>query len=109
MISKWSNLLRTVQGIGSHVQALEDVLRNDLIPTLTGRPPPNKAERKLIALPARYGGLGIVDPSLNSEKNLMPHSELPPPLRNLILEQDRVYSSEALADQMTAKYNSRPC
>ena len=38
----------------SHLlQPLEDILRLQLIPTLTGRPPPNNSERDLLALPGR--------------------------------------------------------
>ena len=43
MISRWSYLTRTVPCIGHHLKVLNDILRSDLIPNLTGRPPPNDA------------------------------------------------------------------
>ena len=103
MISKWSYLSRTIPDIGCHLQALEDIIRCDFLPTLTGRPPLNNIDRKLMALPARVGGLGIVDPSFNSKKEFIASLRVTASLRKLILTQDNEYSNEALADQMTAK------
>ena len=72
LASKWSYLCHTTPFISPHLKVLEDVLRTEFIPNLTGRPPPNDAERKLLALPARLGGLGISDPSLNSDDTFKP-------------------------------------
>ena len=58
--SKWSYISRTIPNIGYHLQKLEDIVRCELIPNLTGRPPPNDSERLLMALPARLGCLGIL-------------------------------------------------
>ena len=103
MISKWSYLSRTIPDIGCHLQALEDIIRCDFLPTLTGRPPLNNVDRKLVALSARVGLLGIVDPSFNSKHEFNAPLRVTAPLRKLILTQDNEYSYEALADQMTAK------
>ena len=45
------------------IQPLEDSIRSRLIPALTGRAPPCHIDRELLALPARLGGLGIVNPT----------------------------------------------
>ena len=103
MISKWSYLSRTIPDIGCHLQALEDIIRCDFLPTLTGLPPLNNVDRKLMALPARVGDLGIVDPSFNSKHEFNASLRVTAPLRKLILTQDNDYYYEALADQMTAK------
>ena len=66
--SKWSYVSRTIPNIGYHLQKLEDIVRCELIPNLTGRPPPNDSEGLLMALPARLGGLGITNPSLHSDR-----------------------------------------
>ena len=42
-------------------QPLEDEIRESLIPALCGRPV-SDIERRILALPYRYGGLGIVNP-----------------------------------------------
>ena len=53
--SKWTHLIRTIPSISHLLQPLEDILRHQLIPNLTGRPPPNNSERDLLALPVRLG------------------------------------------------------
>ncbi len=103
MKSKWSYLSRTLPDSGCHLQALEDIIRCELLTTLTGRPPLNDTERKLMALPARLGGLGIVDPFLNAVQEYNASLRVTAPLQKLISEHDQVYSFEALADQITAK------
>ena len=65
MSSKWSYLSRTTPCIS---QYLEKLLQCHLIPKLTGRPPPNKTDRDLFALAARLGGLGIIIPSQQSDR-----------------------------------------
>ena len=61
--SHWLYLCRTTPNISEVLQPLEDNIRLVLIPTLTGCSPPNDAIRKLFALPPRYGGLGIINPT----------------------------------------------
>ena len=67
LANKWSYLCPTIPSISHHLKVLEDTIRMAFIPNLTGRPPPNDIKRKLLALPSRLGGLGIHDPSLNSD------------------------------------------
>ena len=57
--NKWSYLARTTETIGHLLQPIEDVLRHDLNPAITGRQAMNDAERRMFALPTRLGGLGI--------------------------------------------------
>ena len=59
MTSKWLYLNLTIPSIGHHLKVLDDILRSDLIPNITSRPPSNDVEMKLMALPARLSGLGI--------------------------------------------------
>ena len=51
--------IRTIQEIEEHLQALEEVVHHRLIPAIIGGHIVNDNERDLIALPPRYGGLGI--------------------------------------------------
>ena len=67
-IHKFTYLSRTTctLNIDHLLQPLEDIIQSRLIPAWTGRAPPNALERDLFALPARLGGLGIVNPSSHS-------------------------------------------
>ena len=79
------------------------ILKSDFIPNLTGCSPPNDIERKLMALPARLGGLGIGIPSQNSDDAFIASLLVTAPLRQLIHSNDTIYSYQALADQRSAK------
>ena len=103
LASKWLYLCRTTPFISPHLKVLEDILRTEFIPNLTGRPPPNDVERKLLALPARLGGLGISDHTLNSDDAFKASLLVTAPLRKLIQAQNPEYTYHAHADQMTAR------
>lgn len=60
--SRWLYLARTTPDISDLFTPLETALRTQFIPALTGRDAPSELERTLLALPARLGGLGIVNP-----------------------------------------------
>ena len=63
LIGKWTFLTRSSSSsIAKHLQPLEDAIRLQLIPSLTGRSPPGNDEGDLLALPPRVGGLGLVTP-----------------------------------------------
>ena len=53
LAEKWSFLSRTVTEITPDLQPLKNIIRAKLLPTLTGRPPPNDAEREHFTLPSR--------------------------------------------------------
>ena len=57
--SKWTYLARTTKNISTLLQPIEDIIRYKIIPTITGKNNINDEERKIFALPARLGGLGI--------------------------------------------------
>ena len=63
LAGKWTYLARTVANITDLLAPLEAVIRSELLPALTGREAPNDVERDLLALPARLGGLGLIDPT----------------------------------------------
>ena len=87
-----------ITNISHQLQALGDIIRSDFLPTLTGHSPPNNTIRKLMALPARLGGLGIADPSLTSNCDYNDSIKATAALCKLIREKNHVYSYEALAD-----------
>ena len=65
--NKWIYLSHTVPNIGHLLKPLDDALQTTIIPTLTGKPPPNDLEHALFALPAGMGGLGITIPSKQAD------------------------------------------
>ena len=102
LTSKWSYLSRTVPHIGDLFLPLENAIRHDLLPALTGRSCFTNQERELFALPIKMGGLGIPDPT-RSSNNLFENSEqVTAPLTALILQQDLSYPSSVEHEQATA-------
>ena len=64
LMSHWTFLLRSIEGIANLLQPIEDALRQQLIPAITGREALNDDERDLLALPAHLGGIGASNPTL---------------------------------------------
>ena len=100
LVHKWSYLARTVPDITRFFQPLEDVIRNKFIPCLTGRPPLNDLEHKLLSLPPRLGGLGIPNPTATSDTEYTASISVCKPLYNLILLHDSNYPTEAIEQQV---------
>jgi len=63
MIGHWVYYMRTIPGISSFFQPLEDVIHLQLLPVLTGHTAGSSTERSLMSLPCCFGGLGIVKPT----------------------------------------------
>ena len=61
--SKWTYLTLTVPNISDLLEPLEYALRQKLLPALTGRDGITDTERELFALPIKFGGLGIANPT----------------------------------------------
>ena len=57
LCQRWKFLQRTVEGISHLFQPLEDEINESFIPALCGRAV-SDVERRILALPYRYGGLG---------------------------------------------------
>ena len=100
--SKWSYLSRTTPRLSSHFEQLENVIRFDFIPALTGNPAPDDHDRQLFALPAREGGLGLGNPATTCELEYNSSRAMSEPLMEVILQQSE-YSYSCLSDQIAAK------
>ena len=50
---------RTIPNIKNHLKQLDDVIRTEFIPVITGGINCSDTERRLMSLPPRFGGLGI--------------------------------------------------
>ena len=64
---RWTYYLRTLPDIEELLEPLECAIGNVLIPAMT-RHTCTPAERELLALPVRLGGLGLTNPCRNATK-----------------------------------------
>ena len=101
--SKWCYLTRTIRNIGSLLQPLETTIRSKLIPALTGQPPPSDEMRDLLALPARLGGLALINPISIADVEFSASCRVSNPLKNAILKQSFEYSGDTVYEQVEAK------
>ena len=66
LCSKWNYALRVtnleVLSGSELLQPLETAVTSQFIPALTGQSPPGDSVRKLLAFPARLGGMGLINP-----------------------------------------------
>ena len=63
LTSRWSYLSRTTPNISDELLSLEAVICTEFLPTISGRAPPGDLERELLALPARFGGIAVPNPT----------------------------------------------
>ena len=85
---KWTFAQRVLPNTAHMYQPLEEKIRLLLIPTIIGKAP-SDIERKVFALPARNGGLGIRNPEETAEENYKDSREITKPLTDLIKQQEQ--------------------
>ena len=83
---RWTYVQRTVSGVSQLFQPLEDAIRDTLIPAIVGREI-SENERRLLALPTRFGGLGISNPVETSDLEYTSSKYVTEDLTNLIYHQ----------------------
>ena len=86
--SHWTYISRTIPNIQDLLRPLEIAIHQHFIPALTGREPSSVAERDLLALPARLGGLGLTNPTSESAHAFEASKRITAPLVALIVAQD---------------------
>ena len=84
--AKWNFVSRTIPEIGSMLTDVEDAIRQKFLPSLLRREVSDDI-RALLALPARFGGLGIFDPVQRPTTSFEHSTQLCEPLTALILRQ----------------------
>ena len=84
---RWTFIQRTVQGIADLFHPLENAIREQLIPAICGRHV-SDIERRLFALPYRYGGLGIRNPVETADTEYEASTKVTQPLADLIVQQE---------------------
>ncbi len=103
LMSKWAYISRTTPNISNLLRSLEDVIRHVFIPSITRRPPPNDHVRNLMGLPARLGGMGILDPSSRSDDKFNASSKVTAPLIHLMEQSCGELTYQVFVDQISAK------
>ena len=89
--------MRTIEDIGPLLSPLEDIKQQKLIPALTGRNACDEVVRRLLALPPNFGGLGILNPSSEANRQFATSRKITAPLVDLISNQDPNYSIDPSA------------
>ena len=84
---RWSFVQRTISQIGHLFQPLEDTIRVKLIPAIIGRRI-SDIERRFLALPVRFGGIGILNPVETSDTEYQNSVKVTANLKQLILNQE---------------------
>ena len=83
---------RTVPNIGEQFRPLEDTIRHRFIPSLLGREI-SDTERRVLALPYRYGGLALRNPVTTADEEFQASSMITAELTNAIVNQEDDVSS----------------
>ena len=84
LLSKWT-FFRTTPHLKHLLQPLEDSTHLRFLPALTGQEVFNDNLRSLISLPARLGGMGIINPLAIAEMQYQSSVTITVPLSNLLL------------------------
>ncbi len=88
MSHRWSYIQRTIGGIADLFKPLEESIRSVLIPAIIGRQV-SDIERDMLALPLRWGGLGIQNPMETAEREYEASRRITEQLTGLIYNQDQ--------------------
>ena len=83
--------MRTIKDVGGLLQPIEEATYEKLIPALTGRGQCSPEERKLLSLPARYGGLNIINPVVAANIKFDASKRIVEPLKEMIVNQTETY------------------
>ena len=79
---------RTIEGISELFNPVEDAICKSLIPAILGRNV-DSFERDMLALPLRYGGLGIQNPAKTADREYEASKRITRQLTDLIFNQDQ--------------------
>ena len=86
-IGKFKYIMRTIDDISVLFEPLEAAIHQKLIPALTGRDVCSPDERKLLSLPARHGGLNIINPVNVANVEFNASKSISAPLTEMIVQQ----------------------
>ena len=104
---KYTVYLRTIPGISSMLQPLEDAIRNVLIPVLTDGRVVTDDERVLLSLPARLGGMGLISPTQMADQEYQFSKEVTSVLTEAIIAQQKDLTPDLDSQSKEAKSRVR--
>ena len=84
---RWCFVQRTVSNISHLFQPLEESIRKTFIPAILGRKI-SDAERRILALPVRFGGIGVLNPVKTSDIEYETSLKVTANLKTLIYNQE---------------------
>ena len=97
---RWSFVQRTISNISHLFEPLEECIREKFIPAVVGRKI-SDIERRMLALPVRLGGIGIMNPVTTAQFEYDTSLEITANLTNIIYHQELTlenYSEERVRD-----------
>ena len=103
LMQRWTFLMRTIPDAEELFQPLEAAIQHQFLPVLTGRLAFSDAERKLIALPAQLGGLGIPIPTRSAKRQQESCEQITAALLDLISKKVREYPRSVQQEQRKMK------
>ena len=83
--------MRTIDNIHEYLQPLEDVIRKNLLPALLEGHECNDIERDLLALPPKFGGMGILNPITSAQREFRNSRRLTESLTSAIKLKNTTY------------------
>ena len=104
---KFSYFMRTIPQLEEYLQPIEDILRNQLIPAITGGKVVSDNERDLLTLPPRLGGLGIKNIVEISPKEHENSISLTQRLQNDLMGRDQDGNNGKSVSQIKSEKNER--
>ena len=107
LLNRWLYVMRTTPNISNLLSPLEESIRHKLIPAITGRNAITDAERKLLALPCRLGGLGLIDPTNVSTIQYRDSEKITEPLVAIILEQKQASPYETWTEMKRVRSSTK--
>lgn len=119
MRSKWTFAQRTMKSLHEHMGPLEHAIRSKLIPALTGLKRGSSISddvRDVYALPARWGGLGIDNPVVDSPFKYAESVKFTEQLKRLVRDGeksllldvcDQLSTIKVLEEQRELRYKQR--
>ena len=106
LANKWRYLARACPSLEKHVAPIEAVIRRDFLPALTGRSI-SDLERELLALPARFGGLGLSNPTAEAPAASSSAAQITQPLVDHLLGKSELSAHETFAEQQAVHADVR--
>ena len=89
---RWCFVQRTISGIGHLFEPLEDAIRNNFIPAVVGRNV-SEIERRMLALPVRFGGIGIQNPVETADSEYEASTVVTENLKCIIVNQENNFEN----------------